>query len=103
MSAFAAAAAALAADPNLAVAASFQPMPGGTAIALRAILTRPVAVAPGLGSAVASQVEASVLAAALPAPPKRGDRLTVGATSYRVERAERDGAETSWRLTLAIA
>lgn len=103
MSAFAAAAAALFADSNLAVEASLQAMPGGTATTLRAILTRPVAVAPGLGGTVAAQVEASILVSALTAPPKRGDRLTVGATSYRVERAERDGAETSWRLMLATS
>ena len=99
--AFAQAAEVIFADPNMALEASFQPVAGGAAIPLRVILSRPVAVALGLGAAVAPQVEASVLMAALPGPPRRGDLLTVGGATYRVERAEREGAETSWRLTLA--
>ena len=105
MTAFDAALATLLADANLGSDAEWQAAAGGTWVAVRVLVSAPAEVVAGLGGpgsrAVAMQV--TLRGADLPQPPRRGDRLRWGGTSYRVEAAEPDPLGLAWRLDLARA
>lgn len=110
MSAFAAAAAALAADPHLGTAATYTPAgTGAVPQPLRIVLTREEA--PALGPAgrglLAGGYAAMIPVAALPDRPQKGDLLSVaqgGATlDFQIETAELDEAGASWRVQLRKA
>jgi hypothetical protein len=103
MTAFDAAMATLLADANMSSDAEWQAAAGGAWIVLRVLLSAPSDVVPGLGSASgrAIAVQATLRAADLPQPPRRGDLLRWAGTSYRVEMAEPDALGLTWRLGLA--
>jgi hypothetical protein len=103
MNAFAAATAALLADPNMGVVATYRPLTGPSR-SLRAIRSRPREVGFGAGGmgAVLGPETAMIAAADVDAPPRRGDEIEFSPTDkYKVERAERDDVGAVWTLTLA--
>lgn len=105
--AFAQAAATLHADPNMSRAITYTPAAsrtGLTAQSIRGIFSRPTDADPGLGSRgmMLAPVTVSILLAALPYPPLKGDTVTNGTTTWRVDRAERDLEETEATLVLVV-
>lgn len=100
--AFAAAMAALHADPNIGCDAAYRRPPGDW-IAVWVVLASPNDAVPGLAGlgARAGSVTATLLAA--DATPVRGDELRIGSVVHRIEDAVRDALGLSWRLTLAPA
>ena len=105
MSAFAAAAAVLAADPNLGTDATFTPAGGGGSLALRVVLSRPEEAMGALDAlrGLAGSARAMVPASALTAAPVRGDAITIGGTAYLVAEAAQDEIAASWTLHLRRA
>ena len=103
MTAFAAAMATLLADPNMGSDAEWQAAAGGAWQPVRALLSAPADLVPGLGSASgrAIALQATLRGADLPQQPRRGDLLRWAGTSYRVETAEPDALGLTWRLGLA--
>ena len=103
MTAFDAAIATLLADPNMGSDAEWQAAAGGAWQPVRALLSVPADVVPGLGSASgrAIAVQATLRGVDLPQQPRRGDLLRWAGTSYRVETAEPDALGLTWRLGLA--
>ena len=103
MNAFAAMLEALHADPNIGVDATYARAPAA-GVAVRASLSHPSDQLPGLGAVGvrAGSINADVLTSQLGGlVPKRGDTLTIGAITYRVEDVERDPLGLTFRLTLA--
>lgn len=103
MSAFDIAMATLLADQHLGTDAEWQAATGGAWAAVRLLLSAPADVVPGLGGTAgrAIAVQATLRAADLPQPPRRGDLLRWAGITYRVETAEPDPLGLSWRLALA--
>jgi len=103
MTAFDSALSTLLVDPNLGLDAEWQASGGGAWTALRILPAAPADLMPGLGSAGgrAIAMQATLRAADLPQPPRRGDLLRWGDSTYRVETAEPDARGLSWRLGLA--
>ena len=98
MSAFAAAMAALVADPNLGVDAVYRQ--GGTSapIAARVLRSSPDRVADAFGTEILSATDIlSVAIAVLPAVDG-GDTFTIGPDTLTVQHAERDAAGIAWRV-----
>ena len=103
MNAFAAMLEALHADPNIGTDAVYT-RASAPGIAVRVSLSHPSDQMPGLGAVGvrAGSITADVLASQLGGlVPKRGDTLTIGATTYRVEDVERDPLGLTFRLTVA--
>jgi hypothetical protein len=105
VTAFDAALATLLADANMGCDAEWQAAAGGAWLPLRALLSAPADSIPGLGSTSgrAIALHATLRSNDLPQPPRRGDLLRWGGTTYRVEMAEPDALGLSWRLGLARA
>ena len=103
MSIFAAAAAVLAADPHLGVAATYTPA-AGQPVQIRVVPSRPEDTIGGLDAPRSIAVAAAIMipAGVLPARPARGDAVTFGATNYLVAAHEPDGTGMS-RLLLERA
>lgn len=105
MSVFARALVTLHNDRHMGEAASYQ-RASGAPIALRVIWSAPsdVVALSGVSSARAIGRHASVLAADLAGvAPVRGDLVTIGGTTYRVDDAEQDVLHLSHVLTLVRA
>lgn len=104
MSALAAAALALFADPNLGRDALYTPAGGGAAVALRTYLARPMDEPFGQGNgrtaAAIAYLAASALADAAIARPAKGATLAIGGTAWRVDGAELDPTGHTWKVTL---
>lgn len=103
MSVFDAALATLLADSNLSTAAEWQAAAGGAWVAASVLLSSPtdsVGSLGGIGSRAVA-VQATLRGADLPQPPRRGDLLRWGGTTYRVEAAEQDALGLAWRVDLA--
>ena len=103
MSAFDAAMATLLADPNMGGDAEWQAAAGGAWQPVRALLSAPAELVPGLGgtSGRAIAIQATIRAADLAQPPRRGDLLRWAATTYRIETVEPDPLGLTCRLGLA--
>lgn len=103
--AFTAAAAALAADPNLGTDATWTSRLGGPPVAVRVVPSSPeAAYAAGEGPSVAGVVASAVLtAAALPGRPERGDALAFNGADYLVAEVMQDARGVSFRLHLRRA
>jgi hypothetical protein len=98
--AFAFAATALTADPNLGADAVYTP-PGGDPVALRTVLRREEAdIASGFALRIGTGWRAMLTQAAVPTRPARGATLAVGGTTWTVEEAEADEASATWMVTL---
>jgi hypothetical protein len=103
MNAFDRAMGALVADRNMAVDATYRPL-SGPSRSLRAIRARQREV--GFGAADAGAVlgpeTATISAADVEAPPRRGDVIEFSQyEAFKVERAELDDLRTSWTLVLS--
>ncbi|WP_353213494.1 hypothetical protein [Rhodovarius sp.] len=103
MSAFDAAMATLLADSNMGSDAEWQAAAGGTWQPARVLLSTPAELVPGLGatSGRAIAIQATIRAADLAQPPRRGDLLRLAAATYRVETVEPDPLGLTCRLGLA--
>jgi hypothetical protein len=103
MTAFDAAMATLLADPNMGSDAEWQAAAGGALQPVRALLSAPAELVPGLGgtSGRAIAVQATIRIDDLTQPPRRGDLLRWAATTYRVETVEPDPLGLTCRLGLA--
>ena len=105
--AFTAAAAAIAADANIGVAASFVPKATGIPATIRVVPTRPEApFGGGLdGAPAAMGVAVSVMipAAAVAARPAKGDTLAFGDVAYVVMEVAQDTRAASWTCALRRA
>ena len=103
MSAFDAAMATLLADPNMGADAEWQAAAGDAWTGIRLLLSAPAELLPGLGatSGRAIAVQATIRAADLTQPPRRGDLLRLAGTTYRVETVEADPLGLTCRLGLA--
>jgi hypothetical protein len=101
--AFARAAAVLAADPNLGVAALYTPA-GEAPLAFRVVRMREENVLLGVGRGIAGGGEAVMIPVlSLPDRPQLGERISIGTEDFLIETAERDEAGASWRVTLREA
>ena len=98
MSAFAAAMAALVADPNLGVAAVYRQ--GGTSapIAARVLRSSPDRVADAFGTEILSTTDILSVAIATLPTVAAGDSFALGADLLTVTHAERDASGTAWRV-----
>jgi hypothetical protein len=103
--AFAAAAAALAEDPNLGTDAEWTSRLGGAAVAVRVVPTRPEGGFGGADAPTVAGIATSVMitAAALPGRPERGDLLTFSDTDYTVAEVMQDTRGVSFTLHLRRA
>ena len=103
MSAFDATMATLLADPNMGADAEWQAAASGAWTGIRLLLSTPAELVGGLGatSGRAIAVQATIRAADLAQPPRRGDVLRWAATTYRVETVEPDPLGLTCRLGLA--
>ncbi|WP_191082798.1 head-tail joining protein [Roseococcus microcysteis] len=98
MTAFNAALAVLAADPNLGVGATYRAAGTGAGIPLRVLRSSPDRVADGFGTSILQATDIlTVPLAALPAI-ESGDSFTLGADLLTVDSAERDAAGVAWRV-----
>lgn len=97
MTVFASALATLHGDANMATAASYR-HPPYTWQSIRVILSTPT---DALGVTIAGTMQADLVAADVTDTPARGDELRIGATTYKVESAERDVLGLTWRLMLS--
>jgi hypothetical protein len=101
MTAFAAAAAALAEDANLGQAATFLPAGGGSHT-VRVVPARPADAFSGLEGPPTLAIATSVMVplAALPAAPRRGDRMSLDGVDYLIAEVEADSRGVSHVLRL---
>ncbi len=98
MTAFDAALAVLAADPNLGVGATYRAGGTGAGIVVRVLRSSPDRVADGFGTGILQATDIlTVPLAALPAI-EPGDSFTLGADVLTVDSAERDAAGVAWRV-----
>jgi hypothetical protein len=105
VNAFARAAEALCADPNLSVPALYRPAtaPQVSVRAIRSRSVQPEFGGAGLGAMVREEL-VDIPAAALTITPRRLDTIifdTEPSVTYRVERVELDEAAAMWRLVLS--
>lgn len=98
MSAFAAAMAALVADPNLGVEAAYRQGGMGAPIALRVLRSSPDRVADAFATEIIAATD--ILSVPIVALPNltAGDTLTVGPDLLTVTSATRDATGTAWRV-----
>ncbi|HEV7456470.1 MAG TPA: hypothetical protein VGN96_06810 [Roseococcus sp.] len=98
MTAFDAALAVLAADPNLGTNATYRAGGTGAAIPLRVLRSSPDRVTDAFSTGILQATDIlTVPLAALPAI-KPGDSFTLGADVLTVDSAERDAAGVAWRV-----
>jgi len=105
VTAFAAAAAVLAADPNLGVDAIYTPSIGA-AVPCRIILSRrePDAFSASAAGRRTTGWEAMAPTTAFGAfRPARGETLTIGDVDYQIEEVAMDPISTSYTLTLTLS
>ena len=105
MTAFAAAAGVLAADPNLGTPAVYTPAIGA-AVPCRIILSRrePDAFSSGAAGQRTTGWEAMAPTTAFGAfRPARGETLTIGDIDYQIEGAEMDPISATYTLTLTLS
>lgn len=98
MTAFDAALAVLAADPNLGTNAVYRAGGTGAPVPLRVLRSSPDRVADGFGTSILQATDIlTVPLAALPTI-EPGDSFTLGADVLTVDSAERDAAGVAWRV-----
>lgn len=98
MTAFAAAAAALMADPNMSVPALRKPGGAGPGAALRVVRSTPDEVAQGFGAAVVSATDVLTVSAADAPDCAAGDTFTIGAEVLTAQLVRLDATGTAWRV-----
>jgi hypothetical protein len=98
MSAFAAAMAALVADPNLGAEAVYRRGGTGPAVAVRVVRSSPDRVADGFGTEILSASDILAVAIATLPDLAAGDSFALGPDLLTVTHAERDASGTAWRV-----
>lgn len=98
MNAFAAATAALMADPNLALPALYKAGGAGPGVTVRVVRSAPDAVAQGFGAAVISATDVLTVAAADIPACASGDTFTIGADVLTAQLVRLDATGTAWRV-----
>ena len=97
--AFAAAMAALAADPNLGTGALWRSQGTGPAVPVRVVRSSPDRLGDAFGTSVLQATDVlAVAVAALPVPVEAGDTFRIGAELLAALHAERDAAGAAWRV-----
>lgn len=98
MSAFAAAMAALTADPNLGVPAIWRAGGTGAGTPVRVLRSSPDVTSAGFETSIVQPTDVlTVTADAIPSPVA-GDTITMGAEVLTVQHAERDATGVAWRV-----
>ncbi|MBS7810531.1 head-tail joining protein [Roseococcus pinisoli] len=100
MTAFARAAAALHADPNLSSEAIYTPV-AGQPVPVRVIRSSPIEGMGEFRPSTARREEASIPAAAVPGGPRKGASLTVGGEAFLIEEVTLDPEGTAYTLVLS--
>lgn len=98
MSAFAAAMAALAADPNLGVSALWRAGGTGLGVPIRVLRSSPDVTSAGFETSIVQPTELLTIAVDAIASPEAGDTITIGAEVLTVQHAERDATGVAWRV-----
>lgn len=97
MTAFAAAMAALVADPNLGTEAVYRANGTGTPVSLRVLRSSPDRIADAFGTSVIQASDVLSLAIATLPNLAAGDSFTLGPDTLTVQHAERDATGIAWR------
>lgn len=98
MTAFAAAMAVLAANPNLGSDAVYRASGSGPEVMLRVVRSSPDRLGDAFGTGLVQATDVLAIAvAALPAV-EAGDTFTLGTEVLTVQHAERDAAGAAWRV-----
>ncbi len=100
MSAFAAAMATLAADPNVGVDATWISASGGPSLAVRVVPVMEEADAFAAAPMIGERVRARIAADALPGRPQRNDLIAFNDVGYKVESVQTDIRGASFVMTL---
>lgn len=98
MTAFAAAVAALTADPNLGADAIYRAGGTGAPVPLRVARSAPDRLGEAFGTTVVQATDVLLVAAADVAAPAAGDTVAIGPDTLTVLHAERDAAGVAWRV-----
>ena len=98
MNAFAAAVAALVADPNLGVDAIYRAGGTGMATAIRVVRSMPDRLAEAFGTSVLQATDVPLVAVADIASPIADDSFAIGDDSLVVLHAEHDASSAAWRV-----
>jgi hypothetical protein len=98
MSAFAAAMAALAADPNLGFSAVWRAGGAGSGTPVRVLRSSPDVTSAGFDTSIVQATDVLTVAVDAITPPDAGDTITIGAEVLTVQHAERDAAGVAWRV-----
>lgn len=98
MTAFDAALAVLAADPNLGVGATYRAAGTGAPVPLRVLRSSPDRVADGFGTGILQATDILTVPLTMLPAIAPGDTLTLGADVLTVDSAERDAAGVAWRV-----
>lgn len=98
MSAFAAALAALAADPNLGVSALWRTDGSGAGVPVRVLRSSPDVTGAGFETSIIQPTDVLTVAIGSVPSPEAGDTITIGAEVLTVQHAERDAAGVAWRV-----
>lgn len=98
MSAFAAALAALAADPNLGVAALWRAGGTGLRVPIRVLRSSPDVTSAGFETSIVQSTDVLTVALDAIPSPDSGDTITIGAETLTVQHAERDAVAVAWRI-----
>jgi hypothetical protein len=98
MSAFAAAMAALVADPNLGAEAVYRQVGTGPAVPVRVLRSSPDRVADAFGTEILSATDILSVAIATLPDLAASDSFAIGADLLTVTHAERDASGTAWRV-----
>ncbi len=97
MSAFDAALAVLAADPNLGTDATWQ-RDAGPVVALRVLRSSPDQLRDGFGTTLVQATDVLTVPIAVLPTVEPGDAFTLGGDILTVQHAERDAAGVAWRV-----
>jgi hypothetical protein len=98
MSAFAAAMAALTADPNLGTSALWRSSGTGAGVPVRVLRSSPDMTSAGFETSIVQATDVLAVAVDAIPPPDAGDTITIGAEVLTVQHAERDAVGVAWRL-----
>ncbi len=98
MTAFAAAVATLAADPNLGTAADYRRGGIGPATSLRVVRSSPDRIASAFDTPLLQATDVLTVPVASITDPQAGDTFEVEGDLLTVQHAERDAAGAAWRV-----
>jgi hypothetical protein len=100
MSAFDTAAATIAADPNMATAATFKASGAGPGVACRVVRSRPDLIGQGFGTEVILATHLLAVRVAEVPEVAKGDTFTLGHEVLVVRSATRDVENTMWSMEI---